>query len=131
MRKCGLDWDDLRSFLALSERGSISGRGEVFEREPFSRAPPARKLEKTVLTLGNPRVVSDQGGRLVRVLCGVSGRFFSLPDQARAVREPRFIVRRHTPQRYAHDLTNRALVVFRAPGRCVVVPMMKQKESMK
>ena len=46
----GLDWNDLRSFLALSERGSISGRGEVFEREPFNRAAPVRKLEKTVLT---------------------------------------------------------------------------------
>ena len=60
----GLDWNDLRSFLALSERGSISGRGEVFEREPFNRAAPVRKLEKNRLDARNPRVVSDQGGQL-------------------------------------------------------------------
>ena len=47
------------------------------------------------------------------------------------VPEPRFIVRRDTPQRCAHYLTDLCAGSSRASGRCVVVPMMRQKESMK
>jgi len=40
-----VDWDDLRFFLAVSERGAISGR-RILERQPFDCAAPPNKPGK-------------------------------------------------------------------------------------